>query len=1347
MRRTQQNADRQRRRGVRSRLVACVAAVAMLVTSVAAGTAVAAELGGSDAADQTTQNTATLEQQETGNTGDGDQAATNGDGQADGNQSSDADSGSEGDEGTADNGAADGTGTTESDVQSQSDAAAKSANAVPAPQSDGAADAESLTANAGARAGGDGDSITVNMFDYTCQSGSGDGDCYVSAGSKEYPWSSWQSGDFVAYDSGINKDHDFKFLNNYNNNSKYLKQNEESRPDTWNVWTNTLGGDYANSRYAGIVQGELKDGSPVLNVGSQESLAYLFDPGSTGNDVTDIRRNVQGLITRGNDGYYEYDSDKNSATLLGNNVHLGRWTGKFMPFGSSDQYFGMTVESQFYMPEGGMVDGEPMKFEFSGDDDVWVFIDGKLVLDLGGIHDKVSGSIDFSTGEVVTLNNKGAQTSKTYLSDTFGLDWESELSGKRHTLKMFYLERGGDASNCKIRFNMPQVPSDRIQIAKQVTGAATEEDLNKEYRFKVYVDRNNGNGEQLYEDGYTVGGDTHQASDGVIIVPANGNAVLSEQFEHGSGATYRVVELSDSIDGFEVSAMDADGETLEVTSDDEGITTGSVAVSESPLVTVRNNKSLGEPAHRKYITKKDGANDEYTLHLDVTGRNESSSSDTGTAADVVLVLDGSTSMGRNRLQQLKDAANGLVDKLLTDENSKLPEEQQTRVGVMWFSDDADPTDFKQGYGTQYFTVSSQQAVNAIDSGTADGNTYWNNAIDAVTTYYSSDRDAARYVVFVTDGAPSKSGYEFNADLYNKAVTSGKQIVQAGWNVVNVSVDLSEQIYVDPDAESLTDGNCSSDWHGGLGCTVDHSNQANWGQSKKNQDWVNTVAGLTGHEKNVAQPGQTVEYVSAKSGELNEIFGDLAETITSTSEYEIVSISDTLSQWVEPVDWTSTGDVTNHVKVSPEVSGYTVKYDAQTRTVMVTFPEGYRPANGTTVTVSFDVQPSANAYESYAKDPTYPDQGGDSTDDPELDQNPGKWISTHKDGFKTNDEAHVTYREVVDGEAGANKEASYLSPVVTVRTGSITVVKEWDPYAPQGTGSVTVDLYKDNGENPVASANLTADEGEWSYTFANLAPGTYTVREQSEVSGYASEVTYKNELTSGDDDDITFTGDDLHKAAYDAGKSFTVTVTNTLLMRTVNLTVLKQLVGRPWNEDDSFTFLLKPTGDNAEDAPGPSGDQVRETDDGWELTVDAGDFQGDDFQDDDLRWYEFEFAVPSSSESVRYTYTISEAKPDDAEPGMTYSNATWSLTLNAPSKDNGYYFDSPVLTGGSDGASKNQPDTRAVNRQVTFVNTYVAPVSALPLTGGDSTARTLLLAGGGVLLVAGVAWLLARRRWV
>ena len=104
MRRTQQNADQQRRRGVRSRLVACVAAVAMLVTSVAAGTAVAAELGGGDTADQTTQNTATLEQQGAGNTDDNNQTTTNGDGQDDGDQPSDADNAAEPDDAATDEG-------------------------------------------------------------------------------------------------------------------------------------------------------------------------------------------------------------------------------------------------------------------------------------------------------------------------------------------------------------------------------------------------------------------------------------------------------------------------------------------------------------------------------------------------------------------------------------------------------------------------------------------------------------------------------------------------------------------------------------------------------------------------------------------------------------------------------------------------------------------------------------------------------------------------------------------------------------------------------------------------------------------------------------------------------------------------------------------------------------------------------------------------------------------------------------------------------------------------------------------------------------------------------------------
>lgn len=120
-------------------------------------------------------------------------------------------------------------------------------------------------------------------------------------------------------------------------------------------------------------------------------------------------------------------------------------------------------------------------FNFSGDDDVWVYVDGVLVLDLGGAHKVSSGSINFSNMQVIykaavdssdNINNRTAdpKTDDKYATDekyvttvdlakifkANGAEFNNKNSSKKHTLQMFYMERGSFDSNCSISFNLPQ---------------------------------------------------------------------------------------------------------------------------------------------------------------------------------------------------------------------------------------------------------------------------------------------------------------------------------------------------------------------------------------------------------------------------------------------------------------------------------------------------------------------------------------------------------------------------------------------------------------------------------------------------------------------------------------------------------------------------------------------------------------------------------------------------------------------------------------------------------------------------------------------------------------------------
>ena len=166
-------------------------------------------------------------------------------------------------------------------------------------------------------------------------------------------------------------------------------------------------------------------------------------------------------------------------------------------------YFGLYGVADFYQPVGGQVNGEDMIFEFTGDDDMVVYIDGVLVLDLGGIHDAQSGSINFATGEVKYTNRKQGETltwHKHTIHDKFAATnqlgstrWKGDTTfadGTQHKIQIFYMERGAGASNLKIKVNIPPIPDGSVNITKTVDGLDLTQAAEEEYTLKLLMDGN-----------------------------------------------------------------------------------------------------------------------------------------------------------------------------------------------------------------------------------------------------------------------------------------------------------------------------------------------------------------------------------------------------------------------------------------------------------------------------------------------------------------------------------------------------------------------------------------------------------------------------------------------------------------------------------------------------------------------------------------------------------------------------------------------------------------------------------------------------------------------------------------
>ncbi len=226
--------------------------------------------------------------------------------------------------------------------------------------------------------------------------------------------------------------------------------------------------------------------SLYLNKDANSENKYFLDGiGST--DINSKNVDSTGVVTSGVSNTYGY---------FPFNHNVADNNSSYYNYG-----FGNKISIDFRLTEDGMVIGEDnnkydIKFRFSGDDDVWIFIDGKLVLDCGGAHGKVVGLIDFAKNKAyVSKVKKTAGSSVNYDSslkatykyigagvdgntistDNFYYERPGDVlervggkydTSKRHTIEIFYMERGQWESNLSLAFNM--AIEDELSISKDV---------------------------------------------------------------------------------------------------------------------------------------------------------------------------------------------------------------------------------------------------------------------------------------------------------------------------------------------------------------------------------------------------------------------------------------------------------------------------------------------------------------------------------------------------------------------------------------------------------------------------------------------------------------------------------------------------------------------------------------------------------------------------------------------------------------------------------------------------------------------------------------------------------------
>lgn len=698
---------------------------------------------------------------------------------------------------------------------------------------------------------------------------------------------------------------------------------------------------------------------------------------------------------------------------------------------------------------------------------------------------------------------------------------------------------------------------------------------------------------------------------------------------------------------------------------------------------------LGVPEHHKTIAKKNGANDTYTLNLNVTGKRSSTSQTVSQPVDIALVLDVSGSMSKTmgettKLAALKKAAKEFLTNTANKNAAIADNGNKIRVSLVKFASTKRDTTGNDRYNSWDGKHNYTQIVNnltdnmntlsaSVDALQAGGATRADYGLEKANAVLAGARaNAKKVVVFFTDGEPSSySG--FDDDVANTAVKNAKTLKDSGTTIYSVGVFSK----ADPS---------------------DTSGKFNAYMNAVSSNYPNAT---TYRNLGTKVDGGNYYMIASNSEGLSKVFEDIQQTITTTNGYTGVTIQDTLSEYAEFADADPKAKVVTNDDTDVTAQ-WNIKVNGKTITAS---PKSSDPLpDGVTYTLQFDIKPTQKAYDDYAANKNAEKDGYDGVTGSAGSDAADNATSAGKPGFYTNDSACLAYSG--DGETHACGDTPYVEqPVDQVKTGAITVQKKWadadGKASSEGNpGSVTFTL-KIDGNNSERKVTARANT-EWKATFENLAPGhTYEVVEEA-VTGY--ETSYKSQ-------DVTITADELWKAKPDANtadnvKEWNVTVTNTHKKSTLaegSIKVAKSISGREWKKDDSFNFTIAGS-DPAQNAPLP---------DSASVTINANTAN-----------HEASFGKIVYKTDGTYTYTVKETKPTNAIAGLHYSLAEYTVTVTVPAN-----MGTPTVSI----KQVKDDNGKTVDNQsanvAKFTNTYVA-VSALPLTGG-TTDRQWLLVGGSI----------------